>query len=188
VSRKARQPRSTKAASSARPRKGTIKFTEAVRARYLEHLAKTGNKQAAADHVAIDRGTPEDAAKKEPAFAEERDAALARYAATIEAEIHRRAIEGVLEPVYQKGARVMEPVLDENGGRVTDANGNELWRPASIVKYSDQLLLAKAKAHIPSYRDKAAAEVNVTGGVLVVGSGGESADDWAAKHGGGDGK
>ena len=51
----------------------------------------------------------------------------------IEEEARRRAVEGVLEPVYYKGEQVL------------DADGN----PGGIRKYSDRLILELLRAYKP---------------------------------------
>ena len=71
----------------------------------------------------------------------------------IEAELHRRAVTGWDEPVYQKGERVMD----------TDSDGKPV--KASIRKFSDNLLLARARAVLPQYRDKKLLDVVHSGSI-----------------------
>lgn len=73
----------------------------------------------------------------------------------IEAEIDRRAIDGVDEPVYYKGRKI-----------------------SSIKKYSDTLLMFRAKKLDPTYRDSV--NLNHSGavqGVMVV-PGCTNIDEW----------
>ncbi|RNE91427.1 hypothetical protein EBL85_13610 [Marichromatium sp. AB32] len=63
---------------------------------------------------------------RDPEFAAEWDTALAEASADVELEIHRRAVEGYEEPVYQKGELV-----------------------GTITRYSDRLLELRAKGLMP---------------------------------------
>lgn len=85
--------------------------------------------------------------------------------AHIEAEIRRRGIEGVVEPVVSNGQLVYEDiaVLDDNGDQKKDDRGRPMWqrgRMITVRKYSDTLLIFYAKKRMPEYRDKSAT-VNV---------------------------
>lgn len=62
----------------------------------------------------------------DPEFAADWDNALAEAAADVELEIHRRAVEGWEEPVYQRGELV-----------------------GTITRYSDKLLELRAKGLMP---------------------------------------
>lgn len=63
---------------------------------------------------------------RDPEFAAEWDSALAEACAEVELEIHRRAVDGYEEPVYQKGELV-----------------------GTITRYSDRLLELRAKGLMP---------------------------------------
>jgi hypothetical protein len=76
----------------------------------------------------------------------------------IEAEIKRRAMDGIVKPFFYQGERVDD---------------------GKIREFSDVLLLAYAKRHIAAYRDRATIDHNVTGGVLVIGGGENDAENWA---------
>ena len=79
------------------------------------------------------------AVQGEPLFAQAVEEALEEARAEIELEIQRRGQEGFLEPVYQKGVRA----VDHDG------------KPASIRRFSDNLLLARARAMMPDrYSEK----------------------------------
>lgn len=72
----------------------------------------------------------------------------------IEQEIHRRGIEGVDEPVIYKGE--MQGVWIDDAGRPAAAHvpGAHLT-PLTVKRYSDVLLIVRAKARMPSkYRDR----------------------------------
>lgn len=70
-------------------------------------------------------------------FAEQVADIMEEAAGAVEQEIMRRGEQGWLEPIYQKGARVYD----------TDADGKPV--KASLRRFSDRLLLARARALMP---------------------------------------
>jgi hypothetical protein len=89
--------------------------------------------------------------------------------ARIDAEIKRRAIEGVEEPIVSMGqiAYEYEPILDDEGNQKFDKRGKPMFkrgRMLTVRKYSDTLLMFYAKKRMPEYRDKSQLDVtaNVT--------------------------
>lgn len=85
---------------------------------------------------------------------------LEQVANDVEAEIHRRGTLGWLSPVFQKGERVQE-VNPETGE----------MEPASIRRYSDTLLIARARSLMPEkFGDKKSVEITQkrAGGLLVI--------------------
>jgi len=97
---------------------------------YLHALAETGRYGAAAAAVGCHYNSAYKLRNENKEFATLCDEALELYRGRVAAEIHRRAIDGVDEPVYWQGQLV-------GYKRV----------------YSDTLLLAHARARIPEYRD-----------------------------------
>lgn len=93
-------------------------------------------------------------------FAKACEEALQTYRETLEMEVHRRAVKGWDEPVYQKGEFV-----------------------GTIRRYSDRLLELQVKRHVPEYRDKFSVAAEVKGGVIVVPAQAADADDWEAQYG-----
>jgi len=111
---------------------GSRRFDQAAKDIYVETLRETGEPAAAAEACGFTLATVRKHGVKDLEFAEAALEALQSYRATIAAEIHRRAIEGVDEPVFQGGVCV-----------------------GYKRKYSDALLLAHAKRHMPEeYGDK----------------------------------
>lgn len=90
-------------------------------------------------------------------FAEQWDLALEGAKAVLEAEATRRAVEGVLEPVFFKGTVV---------GYKTN--------------YSDTLLLARLKRLDPGYRDNrsGSGDTNINFGVAILPMTAKNDDDW----------
>ena len=68
-------------------------------------------------------------------------AAWDRAIDTLEAEAARRAYEGVAEPVFHAGKRVLDMAVDEKGEIKRNAAGKPTAVPASIRKYSNTLLM-----------------------------------------------
>lgn len=120
--------------------KWKTQFTADKKEVFLREYAKCGNQAKAADKAGISTGTvgshkSPKSPTYDPLFAEAFNEARLLYHATIEAEIHRRAIEGVDEPII--------------GGKDRD----EIV--ATVKKYSDGLLTTMAKRHMrDDYGDK----------------------------------
>lgn len=122
-----------------------LKFNAEKQQEFLRVYAATGLYLKSAAAVGIDQSTVYYHRKANPEFDDAVHQAKQTFCETIEAEIVRRGRVGVDKPVFQKGEQV-----------------------GVIREYSDTLLLALAKRHIPEYRDKHTVDVNHTGGVLVV--------------------
>lgn len=76
--------------------------------------------------------------RNEPEFAAAWDDAIEQATGSVELELHRRAVEGYEEPVYQKGELV-----------------------GTVTKYSDRLLEIRAKALMPNkYIERRAVELS----------------------------
>ncbi len=98
---------------------------------FLHALADTVNVARACRDAGIPRRTAYDWRDADPDFAREWDDALDDGIDLLEAELHRRAFEGVEKPVYYKGERV-----------------------GTTRHYSDALAMFLLKAHRPArYRD-----------------------------------
>jgi len=112
---------------------------------FLKHYAVTGLIGKSAELAGTERTTIFSWRKADAEFDARCVLALKTYCEAVEAEIHRRAIEGVNEPVFYQGEVV---------GHVT--------------RYSDRMLELHAKRHIPEYRERQQVDLNVKGGVIVV--------------------
>jgi hypothetical protein len=123
-------------------------FTPERQATFLERLAEGGNVMASAMGVGVTRATVYAARERDDAFAEAWDDALERYAAALEAELHKRVFDGVQRPIFQRGELV----------------GHEALK-------SDRLLEIALKAHRPdrySERFQASIDHSVKAGVLML--------------------
>ncbi len=121
-----------------------VKLTDERRALFLDELARHGIVIRAA-RAASPHAAPRSALKtfyharnRDPEFAEAWDNAVATATSVVESELHRRAVEGYEEPVYQRGEKV-----------------------GTVRRYSDRLLELRAKALLPHYRERSG-DINVT--------------------------
>jgi len=117
---------------------------------YITHLALTGGKRKSARLALIEPHALWAYRKSDEDLKEREAEALAFYeesiAEDIEAEMQRRGIRGVKEPVFYEGQKCGHKRV-----------------------YSDKLLMALAKRHMPQeYGDHITADVNVKGGVLLI--------------------
>ena len=139
------------------------KLTDERRADFLERLAATGLLYTSAHDVGVSGGTVRSAAKKDKDFAAAIEEAKSAFTDTLIAEVHRRGVEGVEKPIYQRGERV-------------DAG--------EVKEYSDRLLELLLKRQDPSFRDSVKVEGNIAAGVLVVDLGSATHEEWAKRHNG----
>jgi hypothetical protein len=140
------------------------KFTKKKRERFLELLRETGLVAKSAAAVGIAKVTIDRYRKKDKEFGEAVVQAIEEYRDKLEAELTRRAVEGVETPVFGN----LGPGLGT--GEV-----------GHVRKYSDKLLLELVKKHIPGFRDKIEVDANVTGGVLIVAKP-PSEEEWLKEH------
>lgn len=82
------------------------KFNTVRRKAFLDVVAGTGNLSEACRQVNINPRTYQYCRERDPEFADALELALMKGGAIIEAEMRRRGIEGVDEPVFQKGEQV----------------------------------------------------------------------------------
>lgn len=101
-----------------------------LRRLYLQHLAKYGSRTAAAAYIRVAHDAVTNFAARNPWFGEQREAAERAHKDLIEKTIHQRAIEGWDEPRFGKTGVV-----------------------GTVRRFSDQLLVAYARRHIPEYRE-----------------------------------
>lgn len=134
-------------------------FDDEAKYAFLEHLAENGRIPSAARHIGTLSTVAKAEIKADSEFAEAVEEALLLYNDKIIGEIHRRAIEGVEKGIYYKGDRIDTELV-----------------------YSDNLLIAHAKANIEKYRDKSKQEVVITGGVLVAPATAATAESWLADN------
>ncbi len=109
---------------------------------FLKWLSVKGNVVAACDKAKVNRPWAYEVRELNADFATAWDEALAEATERMEMEARRRAVDGVLEPVFQGGGKV-----------------------GTVRKYSDTLLIFLLKAHAPTkYRDNGRLELTGANG------------------------
>jgi hypothetical protein len=73
---------------------------------------------------------------------------------SVRTEVHRRAVEGWLEPVVYQGRIQYVQECDARGRVKKPKSGRPIERMVVVRKFSDRLLELHAKAKCPEYRDK----------------------------------
>lgn len=104
----------------------------------LAAFAESGNVSKACRKAKMTRTTFYEWLQKDKKFKKDYDRVLKVAVGLMEDEAKRRALDGVLEPVFYKGEKV-----------------------GSIRKYSDTLLIVLLKAHAPEkYRERVSTEIS----------------------------
>lgn len=119
------------------------KLTPETVEKFFTEFARSGAIGKSADAAGITPTTVERWRKQYPEFNSLCQEAYALFKSNLEAEIHRRAVEGVEKTIY-----------DRNG----EAVGTE-------TKYSDTLLIFLAKRHMPEFRTEQTVNVNTNSGL-----------------------
>lgn len=124
---------------------------------FLDALGRLASISRACQIARIPRRTVYNWRSQDEGFATAWEKAIELGTDALEDEAVRRALQGVLTPVFQGGRRV-----------------------GTIREFSDALLIALLKARRPKkYRDNLKIDANVTGGVLLMAQPAGSAEDWA---------
>ena len=139
------------------------KFDGKSRKTFMKTYSLTGRIADACDAVGISTTYIYQRRKIDDELATEMEAAYDTYRASIEAEIHRRAITGVTQKQFHQGSPIVDYELDEDGQAIKDENGDVITHHAVIRRFSDTLLLAHARRHIPEYNEKRQVDMKVSG-------------------------
>lgn len=119
--------------------------TAKAKARFLTELKRMANVSAAAKKAKVPRSTAYDWYKADAVFAAGWDDAIEVAVDSLEQEAWRRARDGTLKPVFQRGEEV-----------------------GKVREYSDQLMVTLLKAHKPEkYRERSSTELSGPGGTLL---------------------
>jgi hypothetical protein len=114
----------------------------ASQAKFLAAMVQTGgNIVRAAAAAGIDRDMHYVWLRKDPTYPERFEEAWEKAIDTLESEAARRAYEGVPEPVFHGGTRVLDVAVDDKGEIKRNATGKPIAVAAYIRKYSDTLLM-----------------------------------------------
>lgn len=125
--------------------------------RFLAHYAKTGLFYKTCEKYNVCPNTVYALRDRDDNFKRALEKAKAIFSESIEDEVYRRGIRGVLRGVYYQGQRV-----------------------AQERQYSDRLLELAVKTHNPAFRDKVEVNANVKAGVLVLQGNTKDAAKWIA--------
>lgn len=131
--------------------------------RYLDSLSVTGRKYDSCAAAGISYSWLK-VLREDPDFVELEEEAMDAYKDLIYKEAHRRAVEGVDEPLV--GGQFRDSII------------------GTVKRYSDRLLELVLKRHIPEFREKWEGTVNVSGGVLVAPLKPKSEEEWLRAFGG----
>jgi hypothetical protein len=135
---------------------GIFVFDDTEKTRYLAHLESSGLPAKAARAIGTTSSRVKIERERDVGFDEACDESMLLFRESIEAEIHRRAIEGYDEPVFYQGLATGE----------------------CIRKYSDSLLQFLGKAKLSEYGDKLKVDQTITGGVLLTAAPAASTEAW----------
>lgn len=146
----------------------TVAQRIAAQAAFLEAYEHTANVLRAAEHAEISRDLVYYWLEHDERFNFAYHLADAAANAHIEAEIRRRAMDGVVEPLVSQGHLVYEyePVVDADGNQKYDSKGKPMYQRGQLIvmrKYSDTLLIFYAKRRMPEYREKQQVDINPMG-------------------------
>lgn len=140
-------------------KRGSYKFDRDARDRFLNSYARTGLVFVSCKSAGVSEETVRHYTRDNiEGFADEYAEAKGMYRDSLEAEIHRRAVLGVEEPIV--------------GGKDRD----EIV--TYVTRYSDRLLEFHSKRHIAEYREKSQLDVNVKSGVIALQAPAASIDEW----------
>ena len=134
-----------KGANKKKGEKGTnlrpsVKFDAKRRAEFIGIVSRTGRRVAASRELGVCYATVCQHQNKDSEFASAIAEAIDIYRDSIDEEVGRRGMKGIEEDIWYQGVIVGKKIV-----------------------YSDQLLLAHAKAHHPAYKDKVEQDVTVQG-------------------------
>ena len=137
---------------------------------FLLAYSLCGNRTQAARAVECDR-TLHYVWLKNPEYAKAFEQAQEEFCENIEAEIRRRGMDGIDEPVIYQGKLSYLPMVDVKTGEVLRDEAGRLRpsdQPLTVRKYSDNLLMFLAKAVMPEkYRDSVHIEGKVNSEALA---------------------
>lgn len=141
---------------------GNYKFDDVAKGRFLAVLAQCDRIADACRAANISTSRAYEVRKDDAEFAEAWDDARRSYADVVHKAVQVRAIEGVLQPVFNKDG---------------DLVGYK-------VEYSDGLLTMEAKRTNPEFREKQSLDLNHSGGIVSFPAlpPGMSLEDYAAQY------
>lgn len=139
-----------------------LPLTATRKQQYIDALRQHGIERWCAAHIGVSFRTVKAERKADRVFNEYVEDALGAWAEeNLIKEAFRRGVTGVQEDVYWNGEVVGQKTV-----------------------FSDRMLLQLLKAHVPSFRDNAGIQANVSsGGVLLIPAAPATVDDWEDQFG-----
>jgi len=132
-------------------------FDDNAKNLFLEEVSRTGLLAKSAKVIGVNSRFIKKHLEDNQEFFEAYEEALLMYQESLQAEMHRRAVEGVEEDVYFQGVVCGQKRV-----------------------YSDSLLTTLTKAKVPEFRDRQKLDVAVSGGVLLTLPPAQSQEQWLA--------
>lgn len=158
-------PKRSKSDSTKRSRKH-IASPAAQKRAFLAAFAITGIITRASEASGVTRQRHSEWMKSDPAYAELFAEAKEVAIEELEAEVRRRAKDGVQRLKFYQGELIRIPLVDGYGKQVSDNDGQPIMVPYVEHDYSDTLLMFMLKALRPDvYRERV--ESKVTGSLKV---------------------
>ena len=159
-----------------------MKLTPEKLTAFCAVLAETCNVGKACSAVDISRYTAYRWRKELPDFSEAWEEAMKAGVLALEDEAHRRAFDGVDEPLSHQGhiTPAYTMVRDDDGNPVMDDltkmpkmapvyNPDGTFKPQTVKKYSDTLAIFLLKAHAPEkYRENTRVDLTSSDGSMEV--------------------
>lgn len=159
------------------------KFDADAKRRFLLFYEEFGLMGQGAAAAGVCYNTVMDHLEKDEQFAFDFSNSRQRYRDKIEAEVHRRAIEGVERLLTCGKGLIWGPSPTET--EEIEVNGVRKVVPKQVPMtervYSDQLLTLLARRHIDEYKDRGTLNHQVAGGVLLLPAG-QTAEEWKAAN------
>jgi len=145
-----------------------IKFDDPQKDVYVTELREHGLKGRAAEAAGVSPATVTKHASIDPDFSEALDEALGTYRDRISNHVNLAGTVGDLMPIFHKGVRVTEPILNEDGTHALNDKGEPRYQFAEVRQKNYQMLAMEAKRVEPSYREKTTIDLNQSGGGVLV--------------------
>ncbi len=138
---------------------GVAAVAKTKREAFLRNLEETGLSLKSARLAGAQLRALQRYKETDPEFRDAWSDALAGFRESLEQELYRRAVEGVLEPVFYKGVQI-----------------------GTIRRFSDKLLEMLVKANDPRKYGRQQIDVDVRGGVMMLHAPAMTADQWVETH------
>lgn len=144
------------------------------KAAFLSALAECCRVDKSCQAIGITRATAYRWREEDAEFEKAWSRAVEIAVTALEDEAHRRAFEGVDEPLTHQGMMTYRPKFDATGSIMRDSSGKVIYEtdkdgrpiPETVKKYSDSLAMFLLKAHAPEkYRERQ--DINVTGSIDI---------------------